>query len=88
MTGSDDVAYISCEAHDVKQVKEAMDQIKAVLTQRHGKDSSFNVMSSASILETTETITRIFTVILGGIGGISLLVGGTRRYEYHAGISN
>ncbi len=76
MTGSDDVAYISCEAHDVKQVKEAMDQIKAVLTQRHGKDSSFNVMSSASILETTETITRIFTVILGGIGGISLLVGG------------
>ncbi len=76
MTGSDDVAYISCEAQDVKQVKEAMDQIKGVLAQRHGKDSSFNVMSSASILETTETITRIFTVILGGIGGISLLVGG------------
>lgn len=76
MTGSDDVAYISCEAKDVKQVKEAMDQIRQLLTRRHGKDSSFNVMSSASILETTETIARIFTVILGGIGGISLLVGG------------
>ncbi|NLS44585.1 MAG: FtsX-like permease family protein [Firmicutes bacterium] len=76
MTGSDDVAYISCEAHDAKQVKAAMDQIKAILRQQHGKDSSFNVMSSASILETTETITRIFTVILGGIGGISLFVGG------------
>jgi putative ABC transport system permease protein len=76
MTGSNDVAFISCEARDVKQVREAMDEIQAVLAQRHGKDASFNVLSSASILETTETITRIFTVILGGIGGISLLVGG------------
>ena len=53
-----------------------MDQIKRVLAQRHGKDASFSVISSASILEVTETVARIFTVILGGIGGISLLVGG------------
>jgi putative ABC transport system permease protein len=76
MTGSDEVAFISCEARDMKQVRDAMDQIEKVLAQRHGKDASFNVVSSASILETTETIARIFTVILGGIGGISLLVGG------------
>lgn len=76
MTGSSDVSYISCEAKDSTRVKEAMDQIEDILKRRHGKDSSFNVMSSASILETTETIARIFTVILGGIGGISLLVGG------------
>jgi putative ABC transport system permease protein len=76
MTGSDNVAFISCETRDAKQVRAAMDQIEEVLLQRHGKDASFNVISSASILEATETIARIFTVILGGIGGISLLVGG------------
>lgn len=76
MTGSDEVAFIYCEARDTSQVREAMDQIKRVLAQRHGKDASFSVISSASILEVTETVARIFTVILGGIGGISLLVGG------------
>jgi len=76
MTGSDRVAAIMVEATDTRSVREACDQINATLARRYGKDPPFMVISSESILKSAETITRIFTVILGGIGGISLLVGG------------
>lgn len=76
MTGNDDVAVIIAEAVDVARVGEATDQIKAVLKHKYGEDPPFMVMSSATILKSAETIMRIFTVILAGIGSISLLVGG------------
>lgn len=76
MTGNDDVAAMTVEAIDVARVREAADEVKAVLARRHGEDPPFMVMSSATILQSVETVMSIFTVILAGIGSISLLVGG------------
>lgn len=76
MTGNDDVAAVTAEAADVARVKEATDQISAVLARRYGEKPPFMVVSSATILKSVETVMGIFTVILAGIGSISLLVGG------------
>jgi len=41
-----------------------------------GAEDDFNVRNQAELLETATEMTQIFTVLLGGIAGISLLVGG------------
>ena len=76
MTGNDDVAALTAEAVDVAHVRQATDQINAVLARKYGENPPFMVISSSTILKSAETVTSIFTVILAGIGSISLLVGG------------
>jgi len=53
--------------------------ISAILRNRHrtaiGEDD-FTTFSQQSFLELAETITNVFTIFLGGVAGISLLVGG------------
>ena len=59
---------------------EAQEKAAAVLRKRHriqpGADDDFHIRSQAEILETASQVTRTFTILLGGIAGISLLVGG------------
>ncbi|MBE3038968.1 MAG: ABC transporter permease [Chloroflexi bacterium] len=57
----------------------ATDEVKQILRQRHrtpvGVDD-FTVFSQADFLSIASTVTGVFTIFLGGIAGISLLVGG------------
>jgi putative ABC transport system permease protein len=72
-----DTIYVS--ATNSSTVQTAIDQITAILRQRHhttiGADD-FSVLTQQSILDIASSITGILTVFLGGIAGISLLVGG------------
>lgn len=56
------------------------DDITALLRKRHrlygDTDSDFRVFNQAELLETSSELTRTFTVLLGSIAGISMLVGG------------
>ncbi len=75
--GQVDVIFV--QALDADLVKQATDEITQVLRNRHritfGEDD-FNVFSQADFVQTAQTITGVFTIFLGGIAGISLLVGG------------
>ena len=50
-------------------------QVKAILDRRRGEDS-YNIFKVEGILDVFNTITRILQAVLGGIGAVSLLVGG------------
>ena len=50
-------------------------QVRAILDRRRGADS-YDVFKVEGILDVFNTITTILQVVLGGIGAISLLVGG------------
>jgi putative ABC transport system permease protein len=67
------------QAANAKAVPAATDEIKQILRQRHrtpvGVDD-FTVFSQADFLSIATTVTGVFTIFLGGIAGISLLVGG------------
>jgi putative ABC transport system permease protein len=57
-----------------------MTEITSVLKNRHGlslsDDADFQLFSQESLTEAASSITQILTIFLGGIGAISLLVGG------------
>jgi putative ABC transport system permease protein len=74
-----EVDLIYVQATDAETVTQATDEVTQLLRQRHrtpiGIDD-FTIFSQKDILSIATTITGVFTIFLGGIAGISLLVGG------------
>ena len=72
-----DVIFVQAVSGDV--VTQASDEISSILRNRHrtpiGADD-FTVFTQQDLLSTFQSITGILTIFLGGIAGISLLVGG------------
>jgi putative ABC transport system permease protein len=58
------------------EIHRATQQAKDILVRRHGNREDFTIVSQGAILSAFTTILRILTAVLGGIAGISLLVGG------------
>ena len=72
-----DIIFISAASADV--VKKASEEVTNVLRDRHNisyGDDDFTVFTQEDILTTAKTITDVLKIFLGGIAGISLLVGG------------
>jgi putative ABC transport system permease protein len=69
--------YVS--AVDSQSVADTITQVKTILRSRHqtqvGLDD-FTIMNQQSFLDLASSITGILTIFLGGVAGISLLVGG------------
>ncbi|OGO12683.1 MAG: hypothetical protein A2Y93_07450 [Chloroflexi bacterium RBG_13_68_17] len=75
----DRVDLILAQAVSADAVPQASEEITALLRARHrtpiGADD-FTIFTQQDFLATAETITNVLTIFLGGIAGISLLVGG------------
>lgn len=73
------VDQILVQATSAETVQQASDEISQILRQRHrtpvGIDD-FTIFSQKDVLSIATTVTGVFTIFLGGIAGISLLVGG------------
>jgi putative ABC transport system permease protein len=73
------VSSIYLEGRDADSLSAAYQQIKTALLSSHqvtSDNADFTVSTQASLVETATSITGILTLLLGGIAGISLLVGG------------
>lgn len=61
-------------------INAAQEQATRILRQNHrlgvGEEDNFNIRNQAETIETASSFSRIFTILLGGIASISLLVGG------------
>jgi putative ABC transport system permease protein len=69
--------YVSAISADA--VQSATSEVSRILRQRHRiglNEDDFSIMSQQSMVDMISTITGVMTVFLGGIAGISLLVGG------------
>jgi putative ABC transport system permease protein len=79
-TGEATVQSVSVAARDQKTLKDLQSRLSDLLAQRHKKatpDSyDFNVANQADALSSISQVTAILTLFLGGVAGISLLVGG------------
>ena len=64
---------------DADSMQQASDEVAQILRSRHrtkiGEDD-FTIFSQQDFVSTAKTITGVLTIFLGGIAGISLLVGG------------
>ena len=73
------VGQILVQATSADTVTDASDEVTAILRSRHKITSAtndFQVLSQASFVSSAQSIIGTFTVFLGGVAGISLLVGG------------
>jgi putative ABC transport system permease protein len=57
-------------------IDQASDQIKAILSRRHGNQEDFHILSQGAVLSALTNVIDILTGLLAGIAGVSLLVGG------------
>ncbi len=80
LIGKKTVRSILVSASSEAQMQTAQDEITAALRKSHkileGKENNFRVQNQADMLETMTSVTQTLTMLLGGIAGISLLVGG------------
>lgn len=78
--GLDHLTGISIQTADNTEIDRIEEEITSLLQTRHGIESEdeidFRVFNQAEILETASDASKTFTVLLGAIASISLIVGG------------
>jgi putative ABC transport system permease protein len=77
--GSSVISQINIKATDAKVVDTVVEDVTLVMRQLHGTiegADDFTVTSQEAVLETATAVTDTLSIFLGGIAGISLLVGG------------
>jgi putative ABC transport system permease protein len=80
VAGTDMLQSISVQIADGIPIERAMVDIERVMRREHrilpGKDNDFSIFDRTAFLNTRQEATQIFSFLLAGIAGISLLVGG------------
>jgi putative ABC transport system permease protein len=78
--GVQNVRGISLEAKSAELMTQATDEVTQLLRKRHkipdGEDDDFMVRNQAEFMQMADETSRVFTMLLGGIASVSLLVGG------------
>jgi len=78
-TGEAVVQTINVQVASAELTEKATQEISAVLRERHrlsaSEEDDFTFISQEEIISTVSEMTDIFTIVLGAIAGISLLVG-------------
>jgi len=73
---TDSLFEIIASTPRAEDVDRAIVQIKDILMRRHAHKEDFSIQTQGAMLETMNGILGVLTAVLGGIAGISLLVGG------------
>jgi len=76
--GSENVGTIAVKVSDRRLIDQAISEIQTVLRERHHVlyEDDFSVQNQAEILSAATASTDTFTLFLGGVAAISLIVGG------------
>jgi putative ABC transport system permease protein len=78
--GGSTLRNINAQMGDARQIPAAQQQIIELLRQRHnirpGRDDDFTVRNQQEIAEAATATSRVMTLLLGAIAGVSLVVGG------------
>jgi putative ABC transport system permease protein len=80
VTGNDLVETISTKVREGTAIEQAMVDIERILRREHGllpgTDNDFAIFNRKQYLDSRQAATDVFTYLLAGIAGVSLVVGG------------
>ncbi|HEY1037591.1 MAG TPA: ABC transporter permease [Candidatus Paceibacterota bacterium] len=80
LAGEDYVSIINVQAHDSESMTALQEEVTNLLLARHKISdptaADFSILNQADIVATASSITNTFTILLGSVAGISLVVGG------------
>ncbi len=80
ITGDRYLRSVNVQIRNSDRMEIAQQQITSLLRQRHrlssGQSDDFNIFNQKEIADTVNSISRVITLLLGSVAGISLVVGG------------
>ena len=80
LAGNQYLSTISIEATDQQSMTDLQTAVTTLLLSRHkisnSANADFNVQNQSDIVSAASSVTSTFTILLGAVAGISLLVGG------------
>jgi putative ABC transport system permease protein len=79
LSGEGDISGITVQATSANTLSAAQSEIESILDGRHhvtAADRDYSVFNQATILSAATSTNKTFTVLLGAVAAISLLVGG------------
>jgi putative ABC transport system permease protein len=80
ITGDKYIRSVNVQVVSADRMEAAQQQITSLLRQRHrlveGNEDDFNIFNQKEISDTVHSVSRVITLLLGAIAGVSLLVGG------------
>ncbi|MDR6227018.1 ABC transporter permease [Desmospora profundinema] len=76
VTGKSEINQVMLQISSAEAIKEAGEEAVAVLNRNHGTEGDYEVMNLDQLVQGINQVANIMTVVIGSIGGISLLVGG------------
>ncbi len=80
LAGNQYLSTISIEATDQQSMADLQSQVTDLILSRHkisnAANADFNVLNQSDIVSAASSVTSTFTILLGAVAGISLLVGG------------
>ena len=80
LAGNEYLSTIDVQATDATSMAQVQADMTALLLQRHNisdpSQADFNILNQNDLLATVSSVTQTFTILLGAVAGISLLVGG------------
>lgn len=74
--GTDRIDSLTIQVSDASLMKSAGDKAVEILNRNHGKSDGYEVENLEQITQGIAQVANIMTIVIGSIGGISLLVGG------------
>lgn len=75
LLGASDLRLIAITARDSSRIPEVVQQVKALLDGRH-PENSFEIKTQLELLQTSESVSSVVTVLLTALAAVSLFVGG------------
>ena len=80
LKGGQYIDYIMASAASVDNIDGAQEELRTLMRDAHkldiGEEDDFNVRNQAEITEAASATSKVLTLLLGSIAGVSLLVGG------------
>jgi len=80
LSGGRNISYIQASAVSTDQIGAAQEQLKSIMREAHhlnpGEDDDFTVRNQAEITEAATETSKILTILLASVAGVSLIVGG------------
>lgn len=76
VTGKNEINQLMVQTSNAEAIQEVGEEAIAVLNRNHGSEGNYQVMNLDQLVQGINQVANIMTVVIGSIGGISLLVGG------------
>ena len=80
LTGGRYINFIQASAVSLQQINQAQAQLTTIMREAHhlnpGEDDDFTIRNQADITEAATETSKVLTVLLGSVAGVSLIVGG------------